>query len=189
MEYLTGRDLGTVIADEGPLEPERAVSFIMQACQALEVAHQAGVIHRDIKPQNLFLVAVEGELDQIKLLDFGVVRFREPRGGDLTWTGMLVGTPLYLAPELWTGAPADERSDLYSMGLTLYFLLTGRLPFGESGNTSSGVGPGVMFANPSPAERELESLVGHCRAPDPAQRAVGAGAARALEALLPRLRS
>jgi serine/threonine-protein kinase len=189
MEYLTGRDLATLVAVEGPLEPSRAVNFIMQACLALEVAHHAGVIHRDIKPQNLFLTTAEGQVDQIKLLDFGVVRFREPRGGDLTWTGMLVGTPLYLAPELWTGAPADERSDLYSMGLTLYFLLTGRLPFGESGNPASGRAPGAIFANPSPAEREVETLVRQCLAPDPAQRVPSARALHdALEVLLPRLR-
>jgi serine/threonine-protein kinase len=154
------------------------------------VAHQAGVIHRDIKPQNLFLASVEGEADQIKLLDFGVVRLREPGTGNLTWTGILVGTPLYLAPELWTGAPADERSDLYSMGLTLYFLLTGRLPFGGSGSTPAGHTPMAIFDTPAPAERGLEELVRHCLAPDPAQRCPSARALHdALEALLPRLRS
>jgi len=101
-----------------------------------------------------------------------------------------VGTPLYLAPELWTGAPADERSDLYSMALTLYFLLTGRVPFGAPGSTGPGRTPVAIFSHPSTAEQELETLVRQCLAPDPAQRCSSARALHdALEALRPRLTS
>jgi serine/threonine-protein kinase len=183
MEYLHGRDLGTVVKEQGPLGPSRATDFMIQACLALEVAHGAGVIHRDIKPENLFLVGQDGEDDLIKLLDFGIVRFREPGAGNLTWTGVLVGTPLYLAPELWTGAPADERSDIYSMGVTFYFLLTGRLPFAEADRTGRGrLSP--VFPSPAPAERALEDLVRRCLAPDPGDRFPSAHALReALEAL------
>jgi len=169
MEYLTGRDLGTVVKEDGPVPVANAIEYMMQACLALEVAHHGGVIHRDIKPENLFLVRTEGEDDSIKLLDFGIVRFRESTGSTLTWTGMLVGTPFYLAPELWTGSPADERSDIYSVGVTFYFLLTGRLPFVESDRTGRGA-LAAIFPNPTPAERDLEELVRQCLAPDPSQR-------------------
>lgn len=169
MEYLTGRDLCTVVREDGPVPVGKAVEYAMQACLALEVAHGGGVIHRDIKPENLFLVRTEGEREHIKLLDFGIVRLREPTGHTLTWTGMLVGTPLYLAPELWTGHPADERSDIYSMGVTLYFLLTGRLPFAESDRSGSGA-LAAIFPNPSPAERSIERTVRQCLTPDPSLR-------------------
>lgn len=182
MEYLNGRDLGTLVEAEGPLTARRATDYMIQACSALEVAHHAGVIHRDIKPQNLFLVTTESGEEVIKLLDFGIVRFREPRGGNLTWTGMLVGTPLYLAPELWTGAPADERSDIYSLGLTFFFLLTGRLPFAETDRARRSTL--TLFAEPSPAERDVEVLIRRCVAPDPADRPASAHVVReALEAL------
>jgi serine/threonine-protein kinase len=176
MEYLTGRDLGSVVKDGGPLGADRVIDFGIQACHALEVAHAAGVIHRDIKPENLFLAQVDGG-ELIKLLDFGIVRFREPTGRDLTWTGMLVGTPHYLAPELWTGAPADERSDIFSMGVTCYILLTGMLPFDESDRGARGV-VAPIFTNPTPTERLLEALVRQCLTPDPARRVQSAKALR-----------
>ncbi|HEX6313866.1 MAG TPA: serine/threonine-protein kinase [Gemmatimonadaceae bacterium] len=176
MEYLTGRDLGTVVKEDGPLATGRAVDFMLQACLALEVAHAAGVIHRDIKPENLFLARTDsGEI--IKLLDFGIVRFREPTGSNLTWTGVLVGTPLYLAPELWTGSPADDRSDVYALGVTMYFLLTGRLPFAERDWTGRGA-LAPIFPNPSPCEASIDDLVRHCLRPDPAQRVPSARAFR-----------
>ena len=177
MEYLNGRDLGTLVRDAGPLPARQAVDYVSQACLALEVAHNAGVIHRDIKPENLFLVQRDGEGDLIKLLDFGIVRFREPDPSHLTWTGMLVGTPIYIAPELWTGTPADERSDVYALGVTFYFLLTGRLPFAETDRTGRGrLTP--IFASPTPVETTLEALVVQCLAPDPAQRVPSAHALR-----------
>jgi serine/threonine-protein kinase len=108
MEYLTGTDLRTLVAEAGPLPPARAASFVMQACLSLEEAHAAGIIHRDIKPHNLFVTRVGENPDFVKLLDFGIVRFRPPGGGGdqhLTQTGFLAGTPAYMAPELWRGAP------------------------------------------------------------------------------------
>jgi serine/threonine-protein kinase len=183
MEYLNGRDLGTMVREDGALSPARAVEFMIQACAALEVAHHAGIIHRDIKPENLFLMKSEGERELIKLLDFGIVRFREPTAHNITWTGVLVGTPLYLAPELWTGAPADERSDIYAVGVTLYFLLTGRLPFAEANRTGRASLPPI-FTNPGPGDQALESLVRQCLAPDPSLRPPSAHALRQrLEAL------
>ena len=135
MEYLPGMDLGSLVDRSGPLPLARVVKIGMQACLALDESHRAGIIHRDLKPQNLFMTRVGDDPDFVKLLDFGIVRFRVPESASehLTWTGTMVGTPAYLAPELWTGAEADERSDLYSLGVTLYFLATGESLF-ETGS-------------------------------------------------------
>jgi serine/threonine-protein kinase len=131
MEYLVGMNLATVVERFGPLPPARAIHLIMQACAALEEAHAAKIIHRDLKPHNLYLTRGEAEPDFIKLLDFGIARLRaDERGNEhLTRTGTMVGTPAYLAPEVWRGAVADERSDIYSLGVTLHYLLTGLTPF------------------------------------------------------------
>jgi serine/threonine-protein kinase len=170
MEYLVGMDLQTLVEQQGPVEPARALHFIMQACQALEVAHAAGVIHRDIKPSNLFVCRAGDNPYFIKLLDFGIVRFREPRGSDLTWTGMLVGTPAFIAPEQWHGGAADERSDLFALGVTLYFLLTARTPGGSS-PAAGELGSDAIFAPPaSPMQRKLEAVVRHCLMTRPAER-------------------
>jgi len=146
MEYLTGMDLGSLVERFGPVPEARAARFLMQACHALGEAHAAGIIHRDIKPHNLFVTRVGDDPDFLKLLDFGLVRFRVPSHGDeaLTWTGFLVGTPPYVAPEVWAGGEADERSDVYALGITLQFLLAGRVP--ERGKREAGAAAG------SPAE-------------------------------------
>ena len=131
MEYLAGMNLATVVERFGPLPPARAIYLTMQACEALEEAHAAKIIHRDLKPHNLYLTRGEAEPDFIKLLDFGIARPRGEGAGNehLTRTGTMVGTPAYLAPEVWQGAVADERSDIYSLGVTLHYLLTGLTPF------------------------------------------------------------
>jgi serine/threonine-protein kinase len=105
--------------------------FARQVCQSLEEAHAAGIIHRDVKPSNLFVGTVGGDPDFLKLLDFGLARLRAPGGEDVYQTqgAMVHGTPVYMAPEMWEGAEADERSDLYAVGVTLYFLLTGEVPY------------------------------------------------------------
>jgi serine/threonine-protein kinase len=130
MEYLPGMDLATLVEAFGPLPPARAINVVMQACCALEEAHAAGIIHRDLKPHNLFMTRSGDDPDFVKLLDFGVARLRNPAEvtENLTWSGVVVGTPSYLAPELWGGAPADERSDIYALGATLHFLVTGATP-------------------------------------------------------------
>lgn len=163
MEYLDGLDLQTLVERDGPLPPVRAIEYVMQSCLALEVAHEAGVIHRDVKPHNLFLCRGDDETGLIKLLDFGIVRFREPSDTrHITWTGMVVGTPVYLAPEIWQGQSADERSDLYALGVTLYFLLTGTTP--------SGTDAPLSMPADSPVLRGLAAVVQRCLARDPAER-------------------
>lgn len=130
MEYLTGMNLASVIEKFGPLPEARAIHIAVQACLALEEAHAAGIIHRDLKPHNLHLTHMPDELDFVKLLDFGIARLREASHAEpLTVAGLMIGTPSYLAPELWLGGVAEERSDIYSFGVTLHVMLTGVTPF------------------------------------------------------------
>jgi serine/threonine-protein kinase len=137
MEYMEGHDLAEVITREGKpgIEPERAVFFIAQALRGLQVAHDAGIIHRDMKPSNCFVVNKEGESDFVKLLDFGISKVGSGKSASLTQTNSALGTPLYMSPEqARSPKDVDLRSDIYSVGVILYELLTGRTPFAsESG--------------------------------------------------------
>ncbi len=192
MEYLTGMDLASLVEQFGPVPPARAIHFVRQACRALEEAHAAGIIHRDMKPHNLFVTRHDGDPDFIKLLDFGIVRLNAPeQGGEhLTWTGFLVGTPAYLAPELWAGATADERSDIYALGVTLEYLLTGvdpaprRLPPMGARVEPDRQSPERERVPASPVPQPLRDVVQRCVTEDPASRMPSARALReALEAV------
>jgi len=131
MEYLDGMNVATLVEKFGPLPPPRALHLAIQACIALEEAHEAGIIHRDLKPHNLFVTHVPDEPDFVKLLDFGIARLQAagPTDDRLTKVGLVVGTPAYVAPELWHGGEATERSDIYAFGITLHVMLTGVTPF------------------------------------------------------------
>jgi eukaryotic-like serine/threonine-protein kinase len=177
MEHLRGADLGVLVRNYGPMPIGRAVRFSVQACRSLIEAHDAGIIHRDIKPQNLFITRVGDDHDFLKLLDFGVARVIE--GGEdaqLTSSGMLCGTPAYMAPEVCRGERADARSDVYALGGTLYFLLTGELPFegASSGQlflahmTQPPLAPSVRRGEAVPAS--LDRIVLRCLAKDPRHR-------------------
>ncbi len=122
MEYVDGRTLAEVIASEGPLPPQRAVALVVQVCRALDYAHARGVVHRDIKPGNVLV----DRHDVAKVSDFGIARLP---GSQVTRTGVLLGTPAYMAPELLGGRSPDGRSDLFSVGVALYETLTGVNPF------------------------------------------------------------
>lgn len=123
MEYIpSGVSLTELVVREGPQSTERATRLVRQVAQALEVAHQAGLVHRDVKPANV-LMTPEG---QAKLADFGLVRRRSER---LSTFGALAGTPSFMAPELFTGQPASAATDLYAVGVMYFYLLTARLPF------------------------------------------------------------
>ncbi|HEX9688343.1 MAG TPA: tetratricopeptide repeat protein [Thermoanaerobaculia bacterium] len=123
MRYVEGRSLREVLEREGPMSPERAVAIVRQVASALEEAHRAGVIHRDLKPGNILLDAE----DCAYITDFGVAR---SVGGDgLTRAGAVVGTPDYLSPEQIAGQPVDARTDLYALGVVFYEMLSGELPF------------------------------------------------------------
>jgi serine/threonine-protein kinase len=124
MELLDGSDLDAIVVAAGSLPAARAVHLARQMCGALAEAHEAGIVHRDIKPANVFVTHVAGEWDVVKVLDFGVAGFSHRRG-DITRADKVVGTPAFMAPETIGGERADQRSDVYSLGAVLYWMLTG----------------------------------------------------------------
>src|SRR5215212_10630609 len=129
MEFIEGRTLKDIIRERGPAPPEAAVDIVLQILRAARFAHQRGVVHRDIKPHNV-LIDDEGH---VEVTDFGIAR---AGASDMTETGSVMGTAHYLSPEQAQGRPVDARSDLYSIGVVLYELLTGRVPFeGEAAVT------------------------------------------------------
>jgi serine/threonine-protein kinase len=133
MEYLEGRNLAQHVRKEGPMDAHRAINVMIQTCGALEEAHRSGIVHRDLKPENIFLTSQGGIVDFPKVLDFGLAKIseRQMRPGSLILTqeGMVFGTPEFMSPEQARGETLDGRSDIYSLGVILYELLTGKLPF------------------------------------------------------------
>src|SRR6185369_14625528 len=132
-EYLKGRDLADEIAQAGCLGISAAVHVAIEVCKALEAAHARGVVHRDLKPHNVFLLADEtGEVPVrpvVRVLDFGLSRFVDAPGTQLTQTGVIMGTPAYMAPEQADGTGVDARTDVYGLGAVLFTALCGRPPF------------------------------------------------------------
>jgi eukaryotic-like serine/threonine-protein kinase len=126
MEYIEGKDLRALLREKGKFSPSEAVGIIEQVCRALEAAHAEGVIHRDLKPQNIMLDS-EGK---VSVMDFGIARSIDPDSAGMTLTyGALVGTPEYMSPEQAKGETLDARSDLFSLGIIFYELLTGNSPY------------------------------------------------------------
>jgi serine/threonine-protein kinase len=182
MELLEGLDLETLVRRFGPVPPERAIHIAIQVLQSLAEAHRAGLVHRDIKPANLFVQRHGADRDFVKVLDFGLVKLGDKRGGagqdalDLTASGTITGTPAYMAPEFVLGHGEDHRADLYALGCVLYYLLTGETVF--SGDTpmqmmfdhvqATPVPPSQRTTQPVPAA--LEQLILALLAKDPAQR-------------------
>ena len=133
MDYLEGEDLSTILEREGLLPENQAREIFRQASAGLDHAHSKGVLHRDIKPSNLFLCPEEDGSFNVKLVDFGIAKITESGGAaepaqNLTRTGEVFGSPLYMSPEQCSGKPIDARSDLYSFGCVMYEVLTGRRP-------------------------------------------------------------
>jgi serine/threonine-protein kinase len=165
MEYVEGRTLDDLMAESGPLHPDRAVDLVLQVCAGLEHAHAAGLVHRDIKPQNL-LVRPD---DTVKVADFGIARPLDAT--QLTEAGTVLGTASYLAPEQALGEPVTGAADIYSLGAVLYELLAGRPPYSFESLADLTVkqreGPPPPIAGVSV---ELENVVRRCLAADPENR-------------------
>ncbi len=191
MELVQGRTLGKVLT-EGPLALARVVAIGGQIARALEAAHGEGIVHRDLKPDNVMLVDRYGKSDVVKVLDFGIARFVDGAEGDgvgkLTAEGAVVGTPAYMSPEQATGAPIGPASDLYSLGVMLFEMTTGEVPF-SAPTTVSLMVKHVQEAPPRPSELvamppRLEELILACLAKAPEARPASAKAlADALDAL------
>jgi len=130
MEMLEGVTLGQEIRNAGRLDVERAVSIVGDVCKAVEAAHAAGVIHRDLKPDNVFIESAPGGSDVVKVLDFGIAKLRETGdGSEPEGFGGCIGTPAYMSPEQCRDDAIDPRSDVYALGCVLFACLTGRPPF------------------------------------------------------------
>jgi serine/threonine-protein kinase len=125
MEYFPSKDLGKVIRSQGSLDALRTLRIAIQTCEGLAAAHGEGVIHRDMKPANILV----GEQDAVKIVDFGLAAAEQQLGSRLTKSGLLIGTPEYMAPEQISGGEVDHRADIYSVGILLYEMLSGKKPF------------------------------------------------------------
>jgi serine/threonine protein kinase len=177
MEYLPGKSLADLVEQHGPLAPERVVSLIEQTCDALSEAHSLGLIHRDIKPGNIFAAERGGVFDVAKLLDFGLAKpIVSTSDVNLTQEGAITGSPLFMAPEQAAGdGLPDARSDIYALGAVAYYLLTGKPPF-EADNpvkvllahAGQAVVPPSQLRPGIPAD--LEQIVMRCLAKNPADR-------------------
>lgn len=173
MEYLEGTDLGALLDEEGPLPVARAVECVLQLCVALTVAHTAGIVHRDIKPQNLFL-ARHGQFETLKVLDFGICdgAVASLPGAD----GMPYGTPSYMSPERVRNDPsADHRADIWSIGVVLHELVTGHAVF--DGGELTDICARIISDAPIALEQdvrvlpaELRAIIGRCLERDPSRR-------------------
>ncbi|MGD9646896.1 MAG: serine/threonine-protein kinase [Pirellulales bacterium] len=166
MEYLPGLTLQEIVERHGPLPPARVVDLLRQACDALREAHAQGLIHRDLKPGNLFAAERGGVFDVVKLMDFGVVELMG-EGESRPWgpSPRLAGSPLYMAPEQALGGhEPDARSDIYSLGAVAYYLLTGQPPFG--------------------GERPIKVLIAHAHDPVRPPSEIVAGVPADLEAVV-----
>jgi serine/threonine-protein kinase len=131
LEYIEGKSLSSLLASGGALPAVRALAIARQVADGLAAAHAADIIHRDLKPENVMLVERDGVPDWVKVLDFGIAKVpvEESDGRKLTQIGTIFGTPQYMSPEQGQGHPVDARSDLYALGVMLYEMLAGKLPF------------------------------------------------------------
>src|SRR5713226_1427581 len=146
MELVEGESLRQMIKQRGPLTPSASAEIISQVCAALDEAHRHSIIHRDIKPDNI-IVNVSATGLRVKVLDFGIAKLRDDVAGNLTQTGSILGTPHYMSPEQCLGEELDSRADIYSLGVVLYEMLTGTVPF----NSPTPAAVVVQHVNQSPA--------------------------------------
>ncbi|HEX6179386.1 MAG TPA: serine/threonine-protein kinase, partial [Thermoanaerobaculia bacterium] len=176
MEFVRGYTLSELEQETRQLAPRAAMGIARQICRGLQAAHEQGIIHRDIKPQNV-LIDAKGE---VKLMDFGIARVAESPEA-MTQAGLIVGTPHYMSPEQVRGDQLDSRSDVYSMGVLMYEMLAGKRPFESSSLT--GVLTAHITENPRPlievrpeVGQRINEIIMRCLVKDPKQRYADAGA-------------
>ena len=181
MELLKGQPLTDVLREEGALPVPRVIDIAVQVCKALKAVHDSGVIHRDLKPDNIFLTERAGQKDFVKLLDFGVAKLMDVQDGmpvHKTGVGAILGTPQYMSPEQAGAKPVDNRTDIYSLGVILYEMVTGRVPlnaetYGEmviKHLTMTPVSPTDLRDLPQGIPGELEDLIMQCLEKNPNKR-------------------
>jgi serine/threonine-protein kinase len=182
MELLEGDDLANILQREGSIGTERAADIIEQCCKALGAAHGKGIVHRDMKPENIFLTNRNGREDFVKLVDFGIAKMSDIEtqgapGRKLTKTGMIFGTPEYMSPEQAAGKELDHRVDVYALGVIFFEMLSGRVPF--VGDSFMGILTQHMFEEPPTltavnpnvqVDPAIESWIRKALAKDPDQR-------------------
>jgi hypothetical protein len=185
MEYLPGMNLDQLVEMHGPMTPGRVVFLLQQVCEALAEAHDKGLIHRDIKPGNIFSAHRGGRFDVVKLLDFGLVRtLLADQDASLTAEGVIMGSPMFLSPEQAQGDEPVVQSDIYSLGAVAYFLLTARAPF-EFDNVMKVIlahatqMPEKPSSLSSDIPEELSDIIMRCLAKKPADRYASAEQLRA----------
>ena len=181
MEFVRGRTLGELLRSEGAFSVERTANILRQAGGALDVAHEVGVVHRDIKPDNIIIAEYDGS-DWVEVVDFGVAKIQEDvnRRINLTGANIIVGTPRYMSPEQCEEKPVDARSDIYSLAIVIYEMLSGESPF--KGDSSTRLLVAHAHEPPEPLRNkrpdlspELEAVVMRALEKDPARRPQSAG--------------
>lgn len=178
MEYLIGEDLQSILDKRQMFSMHEALTYVLEACDAIAEAHEMGIIHRDLKPSNLFATQRPNGKTLIKVLDFGIskdLNSADTGGLKLTATGSIVGTPYYMSPEQMLAKATDNRSELWSLGVILYEFVTGQLPF--PGQNYAEIAGKVIYEEPvSPREfrpalpQELDGIIMRCLEKDPDKR-------------------
>ena len=166
MELLEGRTLHRALREEGPFDPERTMHIGRQICRSLREAHGLGVIHRDLKPANVYLVQHGDENDFVKVLDFGLVKNLDEKGEELTQTGLFMGSPKYMSPEQIRGERVDSRVDVYALGVIMYEMLTGKVPFDRPNSVN------ILMAHIQEQVPAMNDHNGNVRVPPPVEAVV-----------------
>ena len=177
MEYIEGRTLHRALREEGPLNEARTAHIAAQICRSLREAHGLGVVHRDLKPGNILLADRADEQDVVKVLDFGLVKDVTGEAEDLTQAGLFMGSPKYMAPEQILGGEITARTDIYSLGVMMFEMLTGKVPFDRGASVGTLMAhvndplPPMRGVNPKlQASPTMENIVYRCLEKEPNKR-------------------